>query len=251
MVQAGNSGQRDGSTSGTGENDQGMVIVEKRDSVGKLDSDDVFKRMESMEMHYWVDGVYKGTVESDLKATDVGTIHKKLFKKTIELPGRISTIQVTRQTIPVACGIEIPLKDNTFVKGSVVAGLRLIARDNRDIPFYLNNENVKSFREGNQDVKVIYGDGFSRQYGNWVENATQSLGRKFDSVIDVMDELRNVVKSRIASDDYFKSLYITIVSVDLRFEETTLDRLKREIAERKYDAALQNGDTFELYGSDA
>ena len=249
MVQAGNAGQRNGSTSGTGENDQGMVIVEKRDSVGKLDSDDVFKRMESMEMHYWVDGVYKGTVESDLRASDLGTVHKKLFKKTVELPGRISTIQVTRQTIPVACGIEIPLKDSTFVKGSIVAGLRLIARDNRDIPFYLNNENVRSFREENQDVKVIYGDGFSRQYGEWVEDATQGIGRRFDSVIDVLDELRNVVKSRIASDDYFKSLYITVVSVNLRFEETTLDRLKREMSERRYDAMLNDGDTFELFGS--
>ena len=247
MVKGGNAVQRAGGTSGTGENDRGMIIVEKRDSVGKLDASDVFRRMETMEMHYWVDGVYQGVKESDLKATDCGTVKKKLFKKEIILPGRISTIQVTRQTIPVACGIEIPLKDSTFVKGSIVAGLRLIARNDRDIPFYLNNENVVDFREENQDVKVLYGDGFTKQYGTWVEDSTQGIGRKYDSVIDVIQELKNVVKSNIASDDYFRSLYITVVSANLRFEETTLDRLKRELSEAKYDDILDDRDTFELY----
>lgn len=251
MVQGGNANQRTGGTSGTGENDRGMVIVEKRDSIGKLDSSDVFMRKESMEMHYWVDGVYKGTKDSDLKATDCAIVHKKLFKKTIELPGRISTIQVTRQTIPVACGIEIPLKDSTFVKGSIVAGLKLIARDDKDIPFYLNNENVVDFREENQDVKVLYGDGFTKQYGTWVEDSTQSIGRKYDSVIDVIQELRKIVKSNLASDDYFRSLYITVVSANLRFEETTLDRLKREINESDYKSILAGDDTFDLYDLDA
>ena len=227
-----------------------MVIVEKRDSVGKLDPEDVFMRKESMEMHYWVDGVYKGTNESDLRAIDCGTVQKKLFKKTIMMPGRISTIQVTRQTIPVACGIEIPLKDSTFVKGSIIAGLKLIARNDKDIPFYLNNENVVESRDGNQDVKILYGDGFTKQYGTWVENSTQSIGRKYNSVIDVIQELKNVVKSQISSDDYFRSLYITVVSVDLRFEETTLDRLKRELSETKYENILEGDDAFELYELD-
>ena len=247
MVQSGNASQRTGGTSGTGENDKGMIIVEKRDSVGKLDSNDIFRRMESMEMHYWVDGVYKGVKESDLKATDCASVKKKLFKKTFELPGRISTIQVTRQTIPVACGIEIPLKDNSFVKGSVVAGLRLIAQNDRDIPFYLNNENVVECREENQDVRRLYGDGFTKQYGTWVEDSTQGVGRKYDSVIDVIGELKNVVKSKIASDDYFRSLYITVVSVNLRFEETTLDRLKRELREKEYENILEESDVLSLY----
>ena len=226
-----------------------MIIVEKRESIGRLEERDTFRRMESMEMHYWVDGVYKGTIESDLKAVDCSTTEKKMFKKKTIFPGRISTIQVTRQTIPVACGIEIPLKDNTFVKGSIVAGLKLIARDNKDIPFYLNNENVVSSREVNQDVMRLYGDGFCKQYGTWVENSTQGIGRKYDTVIDVLEELKNVVKTKIASDDYFKSLYITVVSVDLRFEETTLDRLKREMSERHYDAMLDNNDTIAIYES--
>ena len=247
MVQAGNASQRVGGTSGTGENDKGMIIVEKRDSVGKLDSNDVFRRMESMEMHYWVDGVYKGTVESDLKASDCSTVTRRLFKKTCTLPGRISTIQVTRQTIPVACGIEIPLKDNSFVKGSIVAGLRLIAKNDKDIPFYLNNENVVECREENQDVRRLFGDEFTKQYGNWVEDSTQGVGRKYDSVIDVLGEIRNVVKAKIASDDYFRSLYITVVSVNMRFDETTLDRLKRELREREYENILEEGDVVALY----
>ena len=76
MVEAGNVSQRSGGTSGTGENDSGMIIVEERKSIGKLDPRDVFTRMASMEMHYWVDGVYKGICDSDLKATDCATIHK-------------------------------------------------------------------------------------------------------------------------------------------------------------------------------
>ena len=247
MVQAGNASQYSGGTSGTGENDSGMIIVEERNSIGKLDSRDVFTRMPSMEMHYWVDGVYKGITEADLKAMDCAVIHKRLFKKTYELPDRISTIQITRQTIPVACGIEIPLKDDTFVKGSIIAGLRLIARNNKDIPFYLNNENVKVCREENQDVKRLYGDGFTKQYGTWVEDSTQAVGRKFDSVIDVLEELKGVLKSKIANDDYFRSLYITVVSVNLRFEATTLDRLKREITEKNYESILEDGDIVELY----
>ena len=247
MVQAGSAAQASGGTSGTGENDKGMIIVERRDSVGKLDADDIFRRMESMEMHYWVDGVYRGVMESDLRVSDCSIVKKKLFKKTYELPGRISTIQVTRQTIPVACGIEIPLKDSTFVKGSIIAGLRLIAHNDKDIPFYLNNENVVECREENQDVKRLFGDGFSRQYGTWVEDSTQTIGRKYSSVIDVIAELKNVVKSRIASDDYFRSLYITVVSVNLRFEATTLDRFKREMMEKKYEEALEEGDMIALY----